>query len=261
MASKSKVGGIEAAQSGKAQPASGPKTSPSFALTEELKVKLRSVGTATLSSQLRKHGLNNVSIDGVRSTLPEKRMVGRARTLRYIVHREDLFAEFGGGYNAQKRAFDEADRDDVLVMEARGERNAGTVGDILALRAQVGGAAGIVTDGCVRDVAALTRLAIPVYHAGPHPAVLGRKHIPWEANVTISCGGAAVQPGDVIVGDADGVVVVPARLVELVVDGAIEQERQERFIAEQIAAGEAVEGLYPLNDLWTKRYEQWLKAR
>ena len=234
---------------------------PAFVLTDELKAKINSVGTATLSSQLRKLGLNNVSIDGLTSTRPAARLVGRARTLRFIPNREDLFEKFGGGHNAQKRAFDSLGVDDVLVIEARGERGTGTLGDILSLRAQVRGAAGIVTDGGVRDLAAVTALDIPTYHAGPHPAVLGRRHVPWDTDITVACGGAAVQPGDVIVGDADGVLVIPPSVVERVVDGAIEQELEETFIAEQVAGGESVDGLYPLNAAWKDRYEAWRAAR
>jgi 5-oxopent-3-ene-1,2,5-tricarboxylate decarboxylase / 2-hydroxyhepta-2,4-diene-1,7-dioate isomerase len=234
---------------------------PTFTLTDELKAKLNSVGTATLSSQLRKHGYNDVSIDGLTSTRPGIRLVGRARTLRFIPYREDLFEKFGGGYNAQKRAFDSLAVDDVLVVEARGERGTGTVGDILALRAQVRGAAGIVTDGGVRDLVAVAALDIPTYHAGPHPAVLGRRHVPWDTDITIACGGAAVQPGDVIVGDADGLLVIPPFLVERIVDGAIEQELEETFIAEQVAAGEKVDGLYPMNAGWKARYAEWRATR
>jgi 5-oxopent-3-ene-1,2,5-tricarboxylate decarboxylase/2-hydroxyhepta-2,4-diene-1,7-dioate isomerase len=226
-------------------------------LTEELAEKLAGVGTATLSAQLRQRGHNDVSINGLTSTRPGTKLVGRARTLRYIPFRDDLFREHGGGHNAQKRAFDSLEPGDVLVMEARGERGTGTVGDILALRAQVRGAAGIVTDGGVRDIAAVAALDIPTYHAGPHPAVLGRRHVPWDVDVTVACGGASVQPGDVIVGDADGVLVIPAHLAEDVADAAIEQERRETFIAEQVAAGERVEGLYPMNDAWKARYAGW----
>ncbi|MDQ1570087.1 MAG: 5-oxopent-3-ene,2,5-tricarboxylate decarboxylase / 2-hydroxyhepta-2,4-diene,7-dioate isomerase [Actinomycetota bacterium] len=233
-------------------------TGPASILTDELKAKINSVGTATLSSQLRKRGLNNVSIDGLASTHPDRRLVGLARTLRFIPNREDLFETHGGGYNAQKRAFDSLGRDDVLVIDARGERGTGTVGDILALRAQVAGAAGIVTDGGIRDIVAVTALDIPTYHAGPHPAVLGRRHVPWDVDLTIACGGAAIQPGDVIVGDADGVLVIPPAIIREVVDAAIEQEREETFIAEMVATGESVDGLYPLNPAWRARYEEWL---
>lgn len=230
-------------------------------LPEDLKNRINSVGTATLSSQLRKRGLNTVSIDGLTPTQPSRRLVGLARTLRFIPGREDLFASHGGGFNAQKRAFDTLNPGEVLVIEARCEKGTGTVGDILALRAQVRGAAGIVTDGGIRDLDAVTALGLPAYHAGPHPAVLGRRHVPWETDVTVACGGTAVQPGDVIVGDADGVLVIPPGLLEEVVDDAIEQERQETFIAERVAAGESVDGLYPLNAEWKARYEQWLGTR
>ncbi|MEV8215060.1 fumarylacetoacetate hydrolase family protein [Leifsonia sp. NPDC077715] len=235
----------------------GTQPEPAWTLTDDLRAKLASVATATLSSQLRKRGLNNVSIDGLTSTRPDTKVVGTARTLRYVPNREDLFESHGGGYNAQKRAFDAVGPGEVLVIEARGERGSGTVGDVLALRAQVNGAAGIVTDGGVRDLAVVAALDIPTYHNGPHPAVLGRKHVPWDTDTTIACGGATVQPGDVIVGDADGLLVIPPALVEEVVDAAIEQESEEEYIAEQVAAGHAVDGLFPMNAEWKERYRAW----
>jgi 2-keto-4-pentenoate hydratase/2-oxohepta-3-ene-1,7-dioic acid hydratase in catechol pathway/regulator of RNase E activity RraA len=235
--------------------------SPTFVLTDDLRAQLASLATATLSSQLRKRGLNNVSIDGLTSTHPESKVVGTARTLRFVPNREDLFASHGGGYNAQKRAFDAVGAGEVLVIDARGERGSGTVGDVLALRAQVNGAAGIVTDGGVRDLAVVAALDIPTYSAGAHPAVLGRKHVPWDTDLTIACGGATVQPGDVIVGDADGLLVIPPSLVAEVVADAIEQEREEEFIAEMVAAGEKVDGLFPMNAAWKARYAAWLTQR
>jgi len=230
-----------------------------FDLTPDLISRINSVGTATLSAQMRKRGFNTVNIDGLKPMHADKRMVGRARTLRFVAVREDLFASHGGGHNAQKRAFDGLNPGDVLVIEARGETGTGTVGDILALRAQVRGAAGIVTDGGVRDSAAVAALGLPTYHAGAHPAVLGRRHVPWDTDLTITCGGAAVQPGDVIVGDADGVLVIPPHLIDSVVTDAIEQEREESFIAERVAAGEGVDGLYPMNAEWKDRYRAWLR--
>ena len=143
------------------------------------------------------------------------------------------------------------------MIEARGETGTGTVGDLLALRAQTLGAAGIVTDGGIRDFATVAALGIPSFSAGPHPAVLGRRHVPWETDTTVACGGAAVQPGDVIVGDDDGVLVIPPALVREVVADALEQEREERYIAEQIAAGASVNGLYPMNAEWKARYAEW----
>ncbi|CAN7528492.1 fumarylacetoacetate hydrolase family protein [Arthrobacter sp. LjRoot14] len=226
-------------------------------LPPELKAKLESVCTATLSSQLRKRGLNNVSIDGLTSTRPDKRIVGLARTLRYVPNREDLFKTHGGGFNAQKKAIDSVNEGEILVMEARGEKGTGTIGDILALRAQVRGAAAVITDGGVRDFSAVAAMDMPTYYSNPHPAVLGRRHIPWDTDITIACGGTTVQPGDIIVADADGILVIPPALAEELADDSIAQEREETFIAEMVQQGHSVDGLYPLNSEWRARYEEW----
>jgi regulator of RNase E activity RraA/2-keto-4-pentenoate hydratase/2-oxohepta-3-ene-1,7-dioic acid hydratase in catechol pathway len=221
---------------------------------------LREVSTATLASLLRKRGLNGLSLDGLRSTRPGTRMAGYARTVRYLPLREDLMDRYAG-LNAQKQAIEEIRPGEVLVIEARGETTAGTIGDILALRAQVRGAAGIVTDGAIRDSAALARLEIPAYHAAVHPAVLGRRHVPWETQVTVACAGVTIQPGDILAGDADGVVVLPPALAAEVLAQAREQERQEEFIAAQVGRGESIDGLYPLTDRTRPAYQAWLRER
>ncbi|WGM22813.1 fumarylacetoacetate hydrolase family protein [Paenarthrobacter sp. OM7] len=236
--------------------ASGPAAAESV-LTPELKAKLESVATATLSSQLRKRGLNNVSIDGLQATRPDRKVVGLARTLRYVPNREDLFKTHGGGFNAQKRAIDSVNEGEILVMEARGEKGTGTVGDILALRAQVRGAAAIITDGGVRDYSAVADLEMPTYFANPHPAVLGRRHIPWDTDITIACGGATVQPGDIIVADSDGILVIPPAIAEELVDDCIQQEKEETFIFQMVQEGNSVDGLYPMNKDWQARFQEW----
>lgn len=218
---------------------------------------LRTVSTATVSSQLRKRGLDGVVLNGLRATRPDLPMVGTARTLRYLPLREDLFAEHGGGMNAQKRTIEEIQPGEVLVIDARGESGAGTVGDILALRAHRRGAAGIVTDGGLRDSSAIAAMETPTYYSSTNPAVLGRRHVPWESGVAVACAGASIQPGDLLVGDADGVVVIPPRLAGEVATDALEQERLERFVAEQVEAGESIEGLYPLGPGWQAAYERW----
>ncbi|MGO4238058.1 fumarylacetoacetate hydrolase family protein [Pseudarthrobacter sp. YAF2] len=230
---------------------------PASTLTPELKAKLESVATATLSSQMRKRGLNNVSIDGLQGTRPDRRVVGLARTLRYVPNREDLFKTHGGGFNAQKKAIDSVNEGEILVMEARCEKGTGTVGDILALRAQVRGAAAIITDGGVRDYTAVAGLDMPTWFANTHPAVLGRRHIPWDTDITIACGGATVQPGDIIVADSDGILVIPPAIAEELVDDCITQEQEETFIFEMVKQGNSVDGLYPMNKEWQTRYEEW----
>jgi 5-oxopent-3-ene-1,2,5-tricarboxylate decarboxylase/2-hydroxyhepta-2,4-diene-1,7-dioate isomerase len=234
--------------------AAGLPAAGSGGLTAELREKLLRVPVAGLSAQLRKRGLNNVTIDGVRPLLPRAKLVGVATTLRFVPAREDLFATHGGGHNAQKRAFDSVDAGEVIVIEARGEAGSGTLGDILALRAHARGAAGVVTDGGVRDHDAVAAIGLPVYARGAHPAVLGRRHVPWDVDVTIACGGTTVQPGDVLVGDADGVVVIPPALAAEIADAALAQEDEDAWIAEQVAAGHPVEGLFPMNARWRARY-------
>lgn len=228
-------------------------------LDPDLRDKLLRVPVAGLSAQLRKRGLNNVTIDGVRPMHPGTKIVGTAKTLRFVPGREDLFQSHGGGYNAQKRAFDAVGEGEVIVIEARGETGSGTLGDVLALRALTRKAAAIVTDGGVRDYDAVAEIGIPVFSAGAHPAVLGRKHVPWEHDVTIGCGGTTVQPGDIIVGDGDGVIVLPPALAEEVADAALAQEDEDAYVADQVRAGHPVDGLFPMNAEWRARYDAWRK--
>lgn len=224
-------------------------------LTPQLRAKLERCPVAGLSQQLRTRGLNNVTIDGVRPLPGSGKIVGTARTLRFVANREDLFKSHGGGYNAQKRAFDALGEGEVMVIEARRDATAGTLGDVLALRAAASGAAGVITDGAVRDHDAVAGTGLPVYSAGAHPAVLGRRHVPWDHDLTISCGGATVQPGDIIVADADGVIVIPPALVEEVVDAALAKEDEDAWVAERVREGGRIEELFPMNDTWRARYE------
>ena len=230
-------------------------------MSPDLREKLLQSPVAGLSAQLRKRGLDNVFIDGVRPLTPGSPFVGIARTLRFVPNREDLFASHGSGYNAQKRTFDAVGPGEVLVIEARGETGAATLGDVLAMRAHARGAAAIVTDGGVRDAEAVAAIDIPVYTAGPHPAVLGRKHIPWDADLTIACGGTTVQPGDIVVGDADGVIVIPPALAGEVAEAALRQESEDAWVADQVKAGHPVNGLFPMNATWRARYEKWRAQR
>jgi regulator of RNase E activity RraA/2-keto-4-pentenoate hydratase/2-oxohepta-3-ene-1,7-dioic acid hydratase in catechol pathway len=239
----------------------GPASAATPGLSESLRDKLLRVPVAGLAAQLRKRGLNNVTIDGVRPMHRGTKIVGTAKTLRFVPGREDLFASHGGGYNAQKRAFDAVEAGEILVIEARGETGSGTLGDILALRAHARGAAGIITDGGVRDYDVVAEIGIPVYSSGAHPAVLGRKHVPWDVDITIGCGGTTVQPGDILVGDADGVIVIPPSLADEVADAALAQEDEDAWVAEQVTAGHPVDGLFPMNAEWRARYDAWRRTK
>lgn len=226
-----------------------------WTLSPEIRAQLMEAPTAGLSAQLRKRGHHSCFIDGVSANIAGTKIVGTAKTLRFVPFREDLFKSHGGGYNAQKRAFDAVEEGEIIVIEARGDASTGTLGDILALRAKARGAAGVVSDGGVRDFAAVAEIGLPVFSQGAHPSVLGRKHVPWDVDVTIACGGAAVQPGDVIVGDSDGVVVIPPHLVEEVVAETLAQEEEDAWIALQVEAGNPVDGLFPMNAEWRAKYD------
>lgn len=230
------------------------------ALDADLVAKLTEAPTAGLSAQLRSRGLNNVVIEGVAPLKPGAKIVGSAKTLRFVPNREDLFKSHGGGFNAQKQAFDSIRPGEVVVIEARGESGSGTLGDILALRAKSLGAAGVVTDGGVRDSAEVAEI-LPVFSTAKHPAVLGRKHVPWESDVAVACGNATVLPGDVIVADDDGAIVIPRGLVEEVVDAALAKEVEDGWVAEQVAAGNSIEELFPPKGEWKAKFDEWKASR
>jgi regulator of RNase E activity RraA len=188
-------------------------------------------------------------------------MVGYAFTLRWVPMREDLPKPKGGALNAQRLAVETIGEGDVLVMDARNELGAATLGDILAMRVASRGAAGIVTDGCLRDSPAFASIDVPAYFRAPHASVAGIVHHPLDINVPIACGGVLVMPGDVVVGDAEGVVVVPAAMAEEVALDALEQELAEAFAFERVGAGESTVGLYPLSEERRPEYERWKAAR
>lgn len=237
-----------------------PEDDEATGLDAELTAKLTEAPTAGLSAQLRSRGLNNVVIEGVAPLKPGSKIVGTAKTLRFVPNREDLFTSHGGGYNAQKRAFDSIRPGEVIVIEARGESGSGTLGDILALRAKSLGAAGVITDGGVRDSAEVSGI-LPVFATAKNPAVLGRRHVPWESGVAVACGNATVLPGDVIVADDDGAIVIPRDLVTEVVDAALEKETEDGWVAEQVAAGHPIDGLFPPKGEWKTRFEDWKASR
>ena len=227
-------------------------------LSAGARASLLEVSTATLTVQLRRRGIANTFMRGLRPTRPDLRLLGYARTLRYVPLREDVRDADTRELNAQKLAVESVGPDEVLVMDARQEAGAGTIGDILAARALARGASGIVTDGGLRDSPAFAELDIPTYYQAPHAAVLGLIHYPLEIDVPVACGGVLVMPGDVIVGDGEGVVVLPALLAEEVAHDAAEQERRERWALERVLAGEPIRGVYPLSEQRRPDYERWL---
>ena len=182
-------------------------TPPTAGFDAALLAELGQLATATLAAQLRRHQLDATVFGGLRPLASGQRMVGRARTLRYLPYREDLAV--ARGMTVQRTLIESLAPGDVLVIEARGVTDAGTIGDISALRARELGAAGIVTDGALRDAEVIAGFGMPVYFSGTNPAQPSRRHVPFAADVAIACAGVLVEPGDLLVGDQDGVVLLP----------------------------------------------------
>lgn len=223
---------------------------PSPDLPVEATTRLSQVSTATLTSVLLKFGIRTPFMRRVHPIVKGRRLVGKAYTLRYIPLREDLDGpalegRFDNLTNPQRIGVEHVGPGDVMVIDAREEVDAGTIGNILVTRMRVRGAAGIVTDGSFRDADGIAAVGLPAYSAGTHAATNVTLHHPVDVQRPVACGGVSVFPGDALVGDDDGVVVIPRHLVEEVAARAIEQERRERFILGRISAGASIIGTYP----------------
>jgi 5-oxopent-3-ene-1,2,5-tricarboxylate decarboxylase / 2-hydroxyhepta-2,4-diene-1,7-dioate isomerase len=255
--------GVTPASAGPAGSAPAAPAAPAAAsrLTPEAEAALRQVSTATLTVQLTRRGIQTTFLSGLRPTRTDLGMVGYARTLRYVAIRADVRESMKGSEDAQKRVVESISAGDVLVMEARGDTTAGTIGDILAARVLARGGAGIVTDGGVRDTPGVADLDIPTYYRAANASSLWNAHIPMDLDVPVTCAGVLVMPGDVIVGDAEGVVVLPFALAEEIAHAALEVEQREAFALERVKAGESFRGLYPLSDERRPEYENWKAKR
>lgn len=220
---------------------------------------LKSVTTATLTTILLKKGLRNVWLRGAVPLQPgQPRIVGRAFTLRFVPAREDLATPESWSSPISTRAAIEAMPEGVIaVVDAMGVSDAGIFGDILCARMAKRGVAALVTDGVVRDVAGVLGTGLPVWCAGvaAPPSVAGLTFVNWQE--PIACGSVAVFPDDLIVIDDDGAVLIPAKLVDKVVEEGIEQERLEGWIMGEVEAGHPLPGLYPANAENKARYEAW----
>ena len=196
---------------------------------------------------------------GVRPLRPEMSLVGQAFTLRFIPVREDLEppGETDNWTSKQRLAVEAVGPGDVLVIDARGDVHAATLGDILAARIMQRGAAGIVTDGAFRDTPSIRTLDLATYAQGQSPYASTRIHHSQDINVPIGCGGVAVLPGDLIVGDGEGVVVVPRAIAEEVVQASFEQDEREKFIMAKILQGSSILGVYPPNEHTLREYDEW----
>ena len=218
--------------------------------TEELEAVRRlalTVSVATVTTRLFTRGLRRCAMRGVAPLRSGVRLAGWAYTLRYVPSREDLdqLDVFRDPDHPQRYAVEHVPAGSVLVMDARGDTDAATFGSILATRLKVRGAAGVVSDGPVRDAATIRALNLPVFSAGAHPSTNLCRHHAVDTQVAIGCGGVLVEPGDLLVGDDDGVVVVPRKWAKAVIAEAVDQDELEAFLASRVAGGEPLRGTYP----------------
>ena len=229
-------------------------------LAAETRDKLAAVSTATLTTLLFKRGLRNAFIQGVSrlTAAHDRSMVGPAFTLRYIPAREDIdtLDVFQDYDHPQRKAIETCPEGSVLVMDCRGDASAASAGSILVTRLMKRGAAGLVTDGGLRDSPEICDFDIPTYIGAPSaPTNLIRHHAVETLDQPIACGGVAIYPGDILVGDLEGVVVIPRHLADEVATDAIEQEQLEEFIIGEVRSGKPLRGTYPPDAETRARYD------
>jgi regulator of RNase E activity RraA len=224
--------------------------------------QLAGVTTATITMVLLKKGLRNVWLRGARPLQPgQGRVVGRAFTMRFIPMREDLATpdSFASG-RSTRAAIEDMPPGSVVVVDTMGWSDAGVFGDILCARMKVRGVAAVVLDGMVRDVAGVLGVGVPVWCQGAAapPSIAGLTFAGWQE--TIGCGGVAIVPGDVVVTDDDGAVIIPQALVGHVIEHGREQEQLEAWIMQEVEKGTSLVGLYPPNAETLARYQATRKA-
>jgi regulator of RNase E activity RraA len=225
-------------------------------LASETLERLAQVSTPTLTTQLFKLGFRNVFLHGVRPVCADSRMVGEAVTIRFAPAREDLatFEVLGNPAYPQRHAIEHIDAGQVLVMDCRGVPTAACAGDILVSRLWARGAAGLVLDGGIRDFPSVQTFGFPVYALGPAAPAHVVRHLAVDANVPIGCAEVLILPGDVMVGDGEGVVCIPRAVADTVAERALEQERLEAFLLEKIRAGAPLPGTYPPGEATLAEY-------
>ncbi|MFZ4453730.1 ribonuclease activity regulator RraA [Salibacterium aidingense] len=228
-------------------------------LKEGIFKKLQMVSTASLTSELLKLGFKNTFMEGVVPVTTDSHLVGYAFTLRYIPAREDLDfeVEYDNWKNPQRVAVETIEKSNVLVIDSRSETSAASFGQILCTRLKYKEAAGLVTDGALRDTPAIKELDFPTYARSAHGTTSSVLHHPVDFQVPIACGKVMVQPGDIIVGDNEGIVVIPIHVAEEVADKCYERDLLEGWIQKKVEAGASIRGVYPPDESTLAEYKAW----
>jgi regulator of RNase E activity RraA len=226
--------------------------------------KLHAVSSATASAILHKMGVRQTFIQGPIARQPGAKVVGPAVTLQFMPQREDiassLLQEHAEKYSALWAVLETVQRGDVLVVQAYGDPHTGCLGEMLATYCKGRGGAGIVVDGCVRDWPKIREIGLPIWTTGVTPNYASQGSLfPWAHNVPIACSRVLVLPGDIIVADDDGAVLIPAQLAAPVLESTLEHEDWEAFSRIKLAEGGALSTYYPLSDEGWQEYQEWKK--
>lgn len=226
------------------------KKAPASPPRADIDDRLARASVGTLVMCLDRAGYHNAFMQGVVPLTPARRFVGRARTLRCLPTRPDEVErqKRGGAQSVHRRAVDGISAGEALVIDARGERGAAVMGDMFAARIKTAGGVAAVTDGCIRDLPALAEVGLPVYAAGVNATLFSNRHVGIAIDEPVACGGVLVLPGDVLVGDAEGVVVIPATIAEAIAAAAEEMEALDAFLLDKIRGGEPLARAYPPNE-------------
>ncbi len=225
---------------------------------------LAGTGTATLTSQLYKRGIHHAFLKGVFPMNPNRaKLVGEAYTLRLIPMREDkMKPEVVKSYEyPQRKCIESCPPGQVLVLDARGVTDSGIFGEILLTRLMKRGAAGVVCDGAMRDAEAIAKMDLPVFAGGAAAPLNLTAHFAVDLQQPIACGGAAVFPGDILVGDHDGVVVLPRELAPEIARDSVKQDHLEAFLHRLVLEGATTAGTYPPNAETLAAYANWCEKK
>lgn len=232
-----------------------------LALPAAIREKLEKVGTANIANALYKRGFRNVYLLGLAPlSAGQKQLVGPAYTLRFIPAREDLdsMANYARNDNPHRVAIEECPEGAVLVIDTGNCTRAAAMGDMMALRLKYRGISGVVTDGGYRDAPAILATGLPCFQRRSAPPATPIALHPIELNGPVGCAGVAVYPGDVIVGDGEGVVCIPRHLAEEIASEALDAVEYEAFAALHIQRGRPIYGLFPATESSLSEYRQWL---
>lgn len=234
------------------------------ACSDEVIEKLRRICLATLIQHVQRLGIHRTFMTGIVPRTTTERFAGRARTLRCLPTRADAakaLATKPGEQTLHFKAYEETSAGEVLVIDARGELEAAVGGDLLVARLQANGAAALVTDGAIRDLPGVREVGFPVYTRGVQAATFGENHIAVDINVPVQCAGVLVRPGDILVGDEEGVLVIPTEIAAQVAEAGAENELLDSFLLQKLRAGAPLAGTFPAGERTRAEFEEWRKQQ